>query len=217
MPVQLPTTVPTASDRHWYAQQAEELLPQLYGTALRLSRNETDAEDLVADALARGWQALGALEDRKSVRAWLFRILNNLWISRCRCAERRAVHESLDADDFSLFERLHQPVLLWGANPELDYLNRLLREDLSRAIADLPDPFRTVLVMVNVQGLAYREVAELLDLPVGTVRSRLARARSRLQEMLWQHGVEAGLRSSADGESAAPLERGRACEASHDT
>jgi RNA polymerase sigma-70 factor, ECF subfamily len=195
MPVQLPTAVPTTADRAWYAQQAEELLPQLYGTALRLSRNETEAEDLVADALARGWQALRTLEDRTSVRAWLFRILNNLWISRCRCAEARAVHESLAGDDFSLFERLHQPMLLWGGNPELDFLNRLLREDLSRAIAALPDPYRTVLVLVDVQGLRYREVAELLEIAEGTVRSRLARARSRLQKSLWQHGVEAGLRS----------------------
>ncbi|HSJ25160.1 MAG TPA: sigma-70 family RNA polymerase sigma factor [Longimicrobiales bacterium] len=192
------STVPhSAADRAWYAAQVELLLPELYGTARRLAGNETEAEDLVAEAVAKGWAALASLTDRTAVRAWLFRILNNLWISRWRSARGQAVHESLDATDeepFSLFDRLHRPVLLWGGNPELEFLNRMLRADLARAIDALPDPFRSVVVLVDIQGLAYREVADLLDVPVGTVRSRLARGRSQLQEQLWQHAVEAGLR-----------------------
>jgi RNA polymerase sigma-70 factor, ECF subfamily len=194
----------TAEDRAWYADQVEALLPELYGTARRLTGNEVEAEDLVAETVAKGWAALASLDDRSAARAWLFRIQNNLWISRWRSARGQAVHEPLDTagdEPFSLFDRLHRPLLLWGGNPELEFLNRLLREDLARAIDALTDPFRTVVVLVDVQGLSYRDAADLLGVPVGTVRSRLARGRSQLQEQLWQHAVEAGLRPSAETET----------------
>jgi RNA polymerase sigma-70 factor, ECF subfamily len=186
----------TAADRAWFAERVEALLPELYGVALRLCGNRADAEDLVADAIARAWQALSSLEDRSALRAWLFRILNNRFISERRSARAKADHESLDATpepEFSLFERLHQPILLWWGNPELAFLNRLLRADLERAIEALPGAFRDVVVLVDVQGLSYGEVAELLDIPIGTVRSRLARGRSRLQVALWEHARDAGL------------------------
>lgn len=189
-------TMPTEADRTWYAERVDTLLPELYGRAMRLCRHRADAEDLIADAVAKGWQALASLEDRTSVRAWLFRIMNNAFVSTRRSARMRTEHEPLDTaqDEFSLFERLHQPILLWwGANPEQDFLNRLLRSDLERAIDALPEPYREAVVLVDVQGLAYREVAQLLGVPIGTLRSRLARGRSRLQLTLWEHGRDAGL------------------------
>jgi RNA polymerase sigma-70 factor, ECF subfamily len=185
------------SDRAWFADSVAGLLPDLYGRSVRLCGDLADAEDLVAEAVARAWEHLPSLNDRSAFRGWMFRILNNAFISECRTARAKAEHEPLDPLEptpaFSLFERLHQPVLLWWGNPEIEFLNRLLREDLERAIDALPDGFREVMVLVDVQGLAYAEVAALLDVPVGTVRSRLSRARSRLQRALWQHGVEAGL------------------------
>lgn len=186
----------SAADRDWFAERVDALLPELYGTAVRLCRDRTDAEDLVAEAVAKAWEAMSTLEDRSAFRAWVFRILNNTFISQSRSARSRADHESLDSEDvtpFSLFERLHQPILLWWGNPELDFLNRMLRDDLERAIKSLPDVFRSVVVLVDVQGLAYREVAELLNVPVGTIRSRLSRGRSLLQRALWEHALEAGL------------------------
>jgi RNA polymerase sigma-70 factor, ECF subfamily len=185
----------TEADRSWFADHVGALLPELYGRARRLCRQRTNAEDLVADAVAKAWEALPSLDDRDAFRSWVFRILNNAFISSCRSARSRAEHESLDTitDDFSLFERLHQPVLLWWGSTEADFLNRLLREDLERALDGLPDVFRDVVVLVDVQGMAYREVAALLDIPLGTVRSRLARGRAMLQEALWEHGREAGL------------------------
>lgn len=183
------------ADRAWFAGEVDGLLPELYGRALRLCRHQADAEDLVAEAVARGWEALASLEDREAFRGWIFRILNNAFISNCRRAHAKAELEPLNTtgESFSLFERLHQPILLWWGTPEIDFLNRLLREDLERAINDLPEVYREVVVLVDVQGLAYREVAELLEIPIGTVRSRLARGRGLLQEALWRHGVEAGL------------------------
>lgn len=196
-----PRSEARSSDRTWFAEKVEALLSDLYGTAVRLCDNRTDAEDLVAEAVAKAWEALPSLEDRDAFRGWVFRILSNTFVSHCRSARAAARHEPLDTvedDSFSLFERLHQPILLWWGNPEQDFLNRLLREDLEEAIDGLPDVFRPVVVMVDVQGLAYREVAEMLDIPLGTVRSRLARGRSLLQSALWDHAVEAGLRDDAD-------------------
>ena len=187
---------PTEADRAWFGEQVDDLLPSLYGRALRLCRHRANAEDLVAEAVAKGWESLPSLEDRSAFGSWLFRILNNAFVSNSRSARSQAEHEPLDTttNEFSLFDRLHQPFLLWwGASPEKDFLDRLLRTDLERAIEGLPDPFREAVVLVDVQGLRYREVATLLDIPIGTVRSRLARGRSLVQESLWQHARDAGL------------------------
>lgn len=191
-----------ADVRTWFADRVEAILPDLYGRAMRLCGCREDAEDLVAEAVAKAWEALPSLEDRDAFRSWVFRILNNAFVSSCRKADAKAEHESLDTTvpDFSLFERLHQPILLWWGNtPETDFLDSLLRVDLEQAIDDLPDAFREVVVLVDVHGLAYREVAELLDVPLGTVRSRLSRGRSLLQEALWEHGVAAGLIAGTSG------------------
>lgn len=190
------------TDRAWFAGEVERLLPELFGTALRLCRNRMDAEDLVAEAIASAWLGLPSLQQREAFRGWLFRILTNAFLSGRRAAISRGVHETLDdaaerAAPFSLFERLHQPFLLWWGNPERAFLDKLLREDLERAIDALPDPFRIVVVLIDVQGYAYQEVAELLEIPLGTVRSRLARGRAALQRALWQHGIDAGLVGSA--------------------
>jgi RNA polymerase sigma-70 factor, ECF subfamily len=190
------TLILSHADRDWFGQQVEALLPELFGAALRLCRDRTNAEDLVADTVVKALAALPTLQDRGAFRGWIFRILGNTFVSQCRRAEAKVVHEpveQLDEPSFSLFERLHQPILLWWGNPELDFLNRLLRADLERAIDALPEVFRETVVMVDVQGLAYREVAALLDIPVGTVRSRLARGRALLQEKLWEHALDAGL------------------------
>jgi RNA polymerase sigma-70 factor, ECF subfamily len=196
-------TRPTPADREWFEKSVMALLPDLFGTALRLTRNRADAEDLVADSVAKAWSGLGGLAERERLRGWLFRILTNTFISARRTDERRGVHESLDErggdDAFSLFERLHAPVLLWWGNPEQAFLDNLLREDLTRAIEGLPEAFRVVVVLADVQGFAYQEIADTLDVPIGTVRSRLARGRALLQKALWAHAQDAGLVGQQEG------------------
>lgn len=179
----------------WFAGAVTALLPELYGTARRLTGNNADAEDLVAEAVEHAWRSAGTLADRAAVRAWLFRILTNTFCSAQRAARARPATESLDAggdDSFSLFERLHQPMLLWWGTPEQAFLDKLLREDLEGAIDALPEPFRLAVLLADVQGLRYQEVADALEVPIGTVRSRLARGRALLQRALWAHGVDAG-------------------------
>jgi RNA polymerase sigma-70 factor (ECF subfamily) len=186
----------SAAEREWFERAIVELLPNLFGTALRLTRNRADAEDLVADTVVRGWSHLDELADRARLGGWLFRILTNAFLSARRTDARRGLHESLDdqsEESFSLFEQLHAPILLWWGTPEREFLDKLLREDLVRAVDALPEPFRLVVVLADMQGCTYQEIAETLQVPIGTVRSRLARARAVLQKALWIHARDAGL------------------------
>jgi RNA polymerase sigma-70 factor, ECF subfamily len=99
---------------------------------------------------------------------------------------------------------LHQPFLLWWSDPEQAFLDRLLREDLARAIDALPESFRMVVVLAELRGCSYRTIAELLDIPIGTVRSRLARGRALLQKQLWTQAQDAGLLPAAPNTEASP-------------
>jgi len=188
-----------ASLHSFFAEKVERLTDRLYGTALRLTRNSDDAEDLVAETVAKAWAKVGGLSDAQSFDAWILRILTNTFVSEWR--HRRASPEVAmepepeDGGDepFSLYEKLHQPFLLWWTTPEEEVIAKLLREDIDRALDELPDTFRIAIVLVDVEGYSYGEAAELLGVPIGTVRSRLARARAQLQRALWQHGKDAGL------------------------
>jgi RNA polymerase sigma-70 factor (ECF subfamily) len=180
--------------QRWFAAQVERLTDRLYGTALRLTRNPDDAEDLVAETVVKAWARLGELRDAQAFQAWMQRILSNTFVSEWR--HRRASPEvTLCEDDepFSLFEQLHQPFLLWWSDPEESLITQVLREDLDRALDALQDAYRVAVVLVDVQGYSYAEAAEVLGVPVGTVRSRLSRARAQLQRALWRHAQEAGL------------------------
>lgn len=186
----------TTEDRAWFEQAVLALLPELMGTARRLTGNREDAEDLAAEAISRAWLHRSSLRERDRVAAWLHRILTNLFLSRRRAEAIRPQETGLQESlEFSLFDRLHQPFLLWWSTPEQEFLDRLLRDDLVRAIEALPDPFRIVVVLADVRGLPYAEIAGVLEVPVGTVRSRLARGRALLQKALWDHACDAGLRT----------------------
>jgi RNA polymerase sigma-70 factor (ECF subfamily) len=184
-----------------FETQVLAILGPLHGVARRLTNNDADAEDLVAESVTRAWRARASLDDAGAFRAWLFRILHNTFISERRKLLARPREELLvdepgeEEAAFSIFERLHQPFLLWLANPEQEFLDKLLREDLDRALAALPEHHRVVVVLADVEGLTYGEIAEVLDVPVGTVRSRLARARSALQRTLWNVARDRGLQA----------------------
>lgn len=184
------------SDRAFFRAEIERLMDSLYGTALRLTRNPADAEDLVAEAVMKAWAHFGQLADRRCFHKWLLRILANTFVSNRRRIPPEA--EALDIDDegchFSLFEKMHQPFLLWWSNPEQELINKMLREDIEAAIDEIPTVFRTVLILVEINGQSYAEAAEALGLPIGTVRSRLSRARCLLQQALWEQAQDAGLR-----------------------
>lgn len=187
-------------------------MDRLYGTALRLTRNPADAEDIVAEAVGRAWAKLDELRDTGQLEGWLFRILNNTFVDAWRKRKSRQDREetlggpeseATGAPDFSLFQQLHQPFLLWWGTPEERVLDSLLRDDIARALDDLPDEFRMVILLVEVQGYTYQEAGQLLKVPLGTVRSRLSRARGLLQKSLWQQAREAGIVHGGRDECAA--------------
>ena len=200
-------TVTQVDDRSLFEEKVIGLLDQLYGAAMRLVKNREDAEDLVAEAVTKAWTSRRSLKDPESFRPWIFRILTNTFISDCRKRAVRPQTETFaenpsDAEtDFSLFEELHQPILFGWGNPEKEFLNKLLREDLAKAMDALPELFRIVVMLSDLEGFSYHEMAEMLKVPVGTVRSRLARGRGLLQKTLWRQAKEAGLIKEAQRSS----------------
>lgn len=185
--------------RDVFVDHVENSMDRLYGTALRLTRNPADAEDLVAETVARAWDCLNSLQDPERCLPWMLRIMTNMFISEKRSLRSKTPHEmyaeepaSEDAS-FSLFERLHQPFLLWWGNPEQEFLDQVTRDDIEKAVNKLPENFRIVVLLSDMEGLSYAEIAETLEVPVGTVRSRLARARGLLQKSLWNHALDQGL------------------------
>jgi RNA polymerase sigma-70 factor (ECF subfamily) len=184
------------------------ILGPLHGVARRLTKNDADAEDLVAECITRAWRGRESLSEEGAFRAWMFRILHNTFVSGRRKAQARPREELLvdepagEEREFSMFERLHQPFLLWFGNPEQEFLDKLLREDLDRALAALPEHYRVVVLLADVEGFTYSEIAATLDVPVGTVRSRLARARGALQRTLWDVARDHGIRTSEAGGTA---------------
>lgn len=200
-----------AIPRDRFESQVRQLLPVLLGVARRLTRCEADAEDLVAESLTLAWSGIGSLECEAAFRGWLFQILHNCFVSQCRRAGSRprlefAGGDEDDADEpFSLFEQVHQPFLLWFSNPEQELLDKLLREDLERALDSLPEHHRLVVILADLEEFSYAEIAQALSIPIGTVRSRLARARGALQKLLWHQARAYGLKTDAAAQPAGEM------------
>ena len=172
-------------DKAFFSKSIEASIDALYGTALRLTGSGADAEDLVAESVTKAWSAIGTLHDRRRFRPWIFRILNNCFISNYRKASVRPVESAYDdTDDDALVTLLNeQPdeFLIWWANPERQFFNDMLGTTIMAAIERLPHAFRTTILLVNVEGLTYDEAAEALGVPAGTIRSRMKRGRTLLQ------------------------------------
>ena len=185
----------------WFCQRIEEIVDSLYSLAMRLTRNNADAEDLVADSVAKAWSAIDSLEDNNRFKPWMFRILHNTFISNYRKKSSRPEVELGNEDQDSDGEDVISSILIqqsndflhWWANPEREFANILLGKDIMSAIDALPESFRVTILLVNVEGLSYDEAANVLNVPPGTVRSRMKRGRTLLQKSLWQHAKDAGL------------------------
>jgi RNA polymerase sigma-70 factor (ECF subfamily) len=176
----------------FFGTGVEENIDALYGVALRLTRKDADAEDLVAEAVTKAWSSIDTLSDRDRFRPWLFRILHNTFISDYRKQSVRPMEASYsagecDEDDLvTLLNEQSDDFLVWWSNPEREFFNDLLGEQLLDALDQLPEAFRTVVILVNVEGFTYDETAEVLGIATGTVRSRMKRGRTLLQKALWQ-------------------------------
>lgn len=175
-------------------QEALSHIDALYRTALRMTRNKADAEDLVQEAYLRAFRALDQYKDGTNLRAWLFRIMTNAYINDYRKRSRRPVNSSLDdIEEFYLYDHLiDSGVQPSSERPEDIVLNQITAGDVLKSLDVLSDDFRHVVLLADVEGFTYREIAEILDIPVGTVMSRLYRARRKLQSALYDFAVQSG-------------------------
>ena len=170
----------------------------LYSTAMRFTKNRPDAEDLVSETVAKAWHSFSTLEDRKRFRPWIFCIMRNCFISSYRKSSEETVYEENPAEDSkqeiaALLVQQSNDFMNWWANPEKEFFNDLLCDDIMKAIESLPESFQSTILLVNLEGFTYDEAAEILGVSSGTIRSRMNRGRTLLQRALWQHAKDAGL------------------------
>jgi RNA polymerase sigma-70 factor (ECF subfamily) len=164
----------------------------LFGTALRLTRNRQDAEDLLQETYLRAYAHYDGYREGTNLKAWLFRILKNGFINGYR--QRKAGPREVDLVERggASFETVLEDVIPSAATPEDELLDRTLDGDVARAIGVLPEDFRIVVELVDLQDFSYREVADILEIPLGTVMSRLYRGRRLLEEALLSYGRRRG-------------------------
>ena len=188
------------ADQQEFADQAMEYAPQLYSAALRMTRNRADAEDLVQEAYLRGYRSFHTFQEGTNLRAWLFRILTNAYINRYRAKQRRPQESDLgEIEDLYLYRRLgSMETAAAGMSAEEQFLDVFTDDEVKQALEDLPDNFRLPVLLADVEGFAYKEIAEMLDIPIGTVMSRLHRGRKAMQRALYDYAKARGLTTTFD-------------------
>jgi len=176
-----------------------EFTPQLFSAALRMTRNRADAEDLVQEAMLRGFRSFHTFTEGTNLRAWLFRILTNVYINSYRAKQRRPDETDLgEVEDLYLYRRIGSfETAAASLSAEEQFLDLFTDDEVKAALEDLPDNFRLPVLLADVEGFAYREIADILDVPVGTVMSRLHRGRKAMQRALYSFAVDRGLVGAA--------------------
>ncbi|WP_281707381.1 sigma-70 family RNA polymerase sigma factor [Corynebacterium argentoratense] len=176
-----------------FEQQALPLLDQLYGGALRLTRNPADAEDLVQETYIKAFQAFDSFTQGTNLKAWMYRIMTNLYITNYRKAQRRPTQTSAEEiTDYQLLSSAsHESQGLESA--EVEALKKLPTSEISEALNALSEDYRMVVYYADVEGLAYKEIAEIMGVPLGTVMSRLHRGRKKLRDALKDVARERGI------------------------
>lgn len=169
-------------------------LDSLYRTALRLTHNQQEAEDLVQETMLKAFRFANTFQPGTNLRAWLFRILNTSAINRYRKQATHPVTTPLpEGEEFYLYNRIRDmsgKELTAGAEEEV--LSKYLDEDVYKALNDLPLNFRMPVILADIEGMSYKEIAEALQIPIGTVMSRISRGRRQLQQSLWQYAKDRG-------------------------
>lgn len=173
-----------------------EVLPfmdSLYSTAYRMSRNRQDAEDLLQETYLRAYKYYDKFQEGTNFKAWLFKILKNTFINRYRKRQRQPLKNSFDEIEGSFESKLlESPLTARGATPEEELMVDALDQDVQQALEALPEDYRTAVELADLQGLSYREIADQLGIPLGTVMSRLYRGRRKLEAVLLQYAREHG-------------------------
>jgi len=185
------------ADQADFERDAMQYAPQLYSAALRMTRNPADAQDVVQETFLKAYRAYHSYTEGTNLKAWLYRILTNTYINTYRKAQRRPSEVELgELQDLYLYKRLGEAS---GAtqSAEADMLDDLVDIDIIDALEALPEVFRMPVLYAEVEGFSYKEIAEILDIPIGTVMSRLHRGRKALQKKLWDLAVQNGITGQA--------------------
>jgi RNA polymerase sigma-70 factor, ECF subfamily len=195
-----PSSAPLASEQPATASTEDfeagviAQLDSLYRTALRMTNNPQEAEDLVQETMLKAFRFADSYQRGTNLRAWLFRILNTSAINRYRKQASHPITTSLpEGEEFYLYNRIRDlsgQELNMGAEEEV--LSKYLDEDVYKALSDLPLNFRMPIILADIEGLSYKEIAEALQIPIGTVMSRISRGRRQLQRSLWEYAKELG-------------------------
>jgi RNA polymerase sigma-70 factor, ECF subfamily len=183
------------ADQATFAADAMQYAPQLYSGALRMTRNRADAEDLVQETYLKAYRSYGSFTDGTNLRAWLFRIMTNTFINSYRSKQRRPDETDLgDVEDLYLYRNIGtiQNSSL-GRSAEESLMALLPDDEVKQALENLPDNFRLPVILADVEGFSYKEIAEMLEIPIGTVMSRLHRGRKAMQKALHEFALTRGL------------------------
>jgi RNA polymerase sigma-70 factor, ECF subfamily len=188
------------ADQAVFSDLAMEYMPALYTAALRMTRNPADAEDLVQETYLKAYRGFGSFELGTNLKAWLYRILTNTYINSYRAKRRRPeVTDVEDIEDLYLYRHLvGDGSAGLGRSAEDEALDRFTDTAVTEAIESLPDTFRMAVLLADVEGFSYKEIAEITDVPIGTVMSRIHRGRKALQKALVDRGRTRGLVGASD-------------------
>src|SRR5438034_8450785 len=175
-----------------FERDALPLLPGMYSAAFRLTRNASDAEDLLQETFLRAYRGFHQFQPGTNLKAWLYRILTNTFINSYRKKQRQPQTISDDEiEDWYLYSKMAEEGLEPSA--ETSVIESLPDEDVQEALSSLPEQFRVAVLLADVEGFSYKEIAEITDVPIGTVMSRLHRGRKALEKRLWDVVRERGL------------------------
>ena len=186
------------ADNAEFTTEAMQYAQSLYSTALRMTRNQSDAEDLVQETYLKAFRSYGSFETGTNLKAWLFRILTNTFINTYRAKQRRPQESDLGSvEDLFLYKRLPSLAGL-SESAEEQLLDLFPAAEVREAIENLPETFLLPMLLNDVEGFSYKEVAEILDIPIGTVMSRLHRGRKTMQEALYDYASQRNLITEKD-------------------
>ena len=188
------------ADQARFAEQAMPYMGSLYSAALRMTRNNADADDLVQETYLKAYRAYGSFQEGTNLKSWLYKILTNTFINSYRSRRRRPNETDLeDVEDLYLYRRLGGlEAASAGRSAEDLVLDRFSESEVKEAVESLPDQFRLAVLLADVEGFSYKEIAEILNVPIGTVMSRLHRGRRALEKALFPFAEERRLATPAD-------------------